>query len=248
MAAWTFKIAGIALAAATSVGALAQLFDQTRDGVADIPWTVLGYTPGRFYKTEVFERPFITGLSSEASSRALAERVQNNAMDEFKDVQLLAVHTHGPGLFHTEQPVTGPESLRGMKIRGGTRIVNNMLVKHHTTFAGQNGLYGTTFALSMNKAVYNKLPADLKKVMDNKSDIETAALFGRVMDAGDKIGRDLAVKAGNKVTVLEAAEVQRWRRTAGSVEADWLSGMQAKNIDGARSESEARTPIAKNEK
>ncbi|EWS65082.1 TRAP-type mannitol/chloroaromatic compound transport system, periplasmic component [Hydrogenophaga sp. T4] len=34
-----------------------QLFDQARDGVADLTWTVLGYTPGRFNKSEVFELP-----------------------------------------------------------------------------------------------------------------------------------------------------------------------------------------------
>lgn len=267
-----------------------QLFDQARDGVADITWTLPGYTPGRFMKTEVFELPFITGLSAEKSSRALFEYVQKNAMDEYKDVHLLAVHTHGPGLFHSKQPVTGLESLRGMKVRGGTRIVNNMLtklgatpvgmpvpavtealskgvidgttipwevgpslkvhelVKHHTSFAGGNGLYVTTFALSMNKVAYNKLPADLKKVIDNNSGIETAAFFGKAMDEGDKVGRDLAIKAGNKITELELAEVQRWRRTASTVESDWIKEVGAKGIDGARLVSEARALIAKHEK
>jgi TRAP-type C4-dicarboxylate transport system substrate-binding protein len=35
------------------------LFDQAREGVADLIWTVLGYTPGRFPKSEVFEMPFL---------------------------------------------------------------------------------------------------------------------------------------------------------------------------------------------
>ena len=39
-------------------GAPPQLFDQARDGVADIIWTLPGNTPGRFPKIEVFERPF----------------------------------------------------------------------------------------------------------------------------------------------------------------------------------------------
>ena len=30
------------------------LFDQAKDGVVDVIWTVLGYTPGRFPKSEVF--------------------------------------------------------------------------------------------------------------------------------------------------------------------------------------------------
>ena len=36
-----------------------ELMDQAIDGVADIVWTVVGYTPGRFPSTEVFELPFM---------------------------------------------------------------------------------------------------------------------------------------------------------------------------------------------
>lgn len=267
-----------------------QLFDQARDGVVDIVWTLQGYTPGRFPKTEVFELPFIAGLSAEKTSRALWEYVQKNAMDEYKDVHVLAFHTHGPGLFHTKQPVVGLESLRGMKIRGGTRVVNNMLVKlgatpvgmpvpavtealskgvldgttipwevapalkvqelvkNHTTFAGDRALYVTTFVVAMNKASYNKLPADLKKIIDDNSGAEFSAQIARTQDVGDKVGRDLAVKAGNKISELELAEVQRWRRTASTVESDWLKDMQAKNIDGSKLVSEAKALISKYEK
>jgi TRAP-type transport system periplasmic protein len=116
-------------------GAPPQLFDQAKDGVVDITWTVLGYTPGRFPKTEVFELPFMSS-SAESSSKALQEYVEKFAADEFKDVKLIAVHTHGPGLFHTKQPVTGLETLRGMKVRGGSRIINNMLTKLGATPVG----------------------------------------------------------------------------------------------------------------
>lgn len=267
-----------------------QLYDQARDGVVDIVWTLPGYTPGRFPKSEVFELPFLAGLSAEKTSRALWDYVQKNAMDEYKDVHVLALHTHGPGLMHTKQPVTGLESLRGMKMRGGTRIVNNMLtklgatpvgmpvpavtealskgvldgttipwevapalkvqelVKNHTTFAGDRALYVTTFVLAMNKNSYNKLPADLKKVIDNNSGVELSAMMARTQDEGDKVGRDLAIKAGNKITELEPAEVQRWRRTASTVESDWVKEMSSKGIDGARLVSEARELVSKYDK
>ena len=267
-----------------------QLFDQAKDGVADITWTVLGYTPGRFNKSEVFELPFMCSGGPEKCSRAFHEYVEKNAADEFKSVKLLAAHTHGPGLFHTKNPVTGLESLHGMKVRGGSRIINNMLVKlgatpvgmpvpgvtdaltkgvidgttipwevtpsvkiaelvkNHTTFAGKEGLYTQTFGFVMNRAAYDKLPDDLKKVIDNNSGIETAALFGRAMEEGDKIGREIAVKAGNKITELELAEVQRWKRTAGTVETDWVNEMKGKGIDGAKLASEARALIARHAK
>ena len=40
-------------------GTAAQLYDQARDGVADIVWTLPGYTAGRFPRSEVFELPFM---------------------------------------------------------------------------------------------------------------------------------------------------------------------------------------------
>ena len=267
-------------------GAPPQLFDQARDGVVDLTWTVLGYTPGRFPKTEVFELPFMSG-SAERSSKAIQEYVEKFAADEFKDVKLICVHTHGPGLFHTKQPVTGLETLRGMKVRGGSRIINNMLtklgatpvgmpvpavtdalskgtiegttipwevapslkvhelVRNHTTFAGKEGLYTQTFAFSMNKAAYDKLPADLKKIIDANSGQAAATLFGKAMDDGDKAGREIAVKAGNNIVALDIAETQRWRRTAGTVETDWVNEVKGKGIDGAKLASEARALIAK---
>jgi TRAP-type C4-dicarboxylate transport system substrate-binding protein len=109
-------------------GAPPDLFDQAKDGVVDLIWTVLGYTPGRFPKSEVFELPFMV-TKGEATSVAFQKFVEANSIDEFAGVKLLCVHTHGPGLFHTKDPVTKLEDLKGMKIRGGSRIINDLLAK-----------------------------------------------------------------------------------------------------------------------
>lgn len=270
-------------------GSPPQLFDQARDGVVDISWTVLGYTPGRFNKAEVFELPFMSG-AAEPASRAFHEFVEKHAADEFKDVKLLAAHTHGPGLFHTKDPLTKLEDLKGKKVRGGSRVISNMLlklgatpvgmpvpavtesltkgviqgttipwevvpslkiaeiVKNHTTFSGEQGLFTQTFAMTMNRRSYEKLPADLKKVIDANSGVETAALFGRAMDEGDRLGLASAKKLGNKIVTLDAAETARWKAAAAVVEADWIKEVQGKNIDGAKLVSEARALIAKHSK
>lgn len=263
-----------------------ELFDQAKDGVVDIVWTVLGYTPGRFPKSEVFELPFSTGLA-EPASRAFQKYVEKNSMDEFKDVKLIAVHVHGPGLIHSRDPVTKLEELQGMKVRGGSRVVNIMLtqlgatpvgmpvpavgealskgvitattipwevvpalkvqqiVHNHTGFSGDKGLYTQTFGIVMNKASYQKLPADLKKVIDANSGIETAAMFGHAMDEGDKVGMSLAKKAGNKIYMLDPAETHKWLRTASGVRAVWYQEVGAKGIDGPKLAAEAEELIAK---
>jgi TRAP-type C4-dicarboxylate transport system substrate-binding protein len=263
-----------------------ELFDQAKDGVADVIWTVLGYTPGRFPKSEVFELPFSAGRA-ETASRAFQEYVQKNAMDEFKDVKLIAVHVHGPGLFHSKDPINKLEDLKGMKVRGGSRVINIMLeqlgavpvgmpvpavgealskgvisattipyeivpalkvqqiVKNHTSFSGPKGLYTQTFAVAMNKGAYDKLPADLKKIIDANSGIETAAMFGRAMDDGDKVGLDLVKKAGNNIITLDAAETQRWQRAANGVRAVWYKEVGANGIDGPKLAAEAEALIEK---
>ena len=105
-----------------------ELYDQAKDGVVDIIWTVIGYTPGRFPSTEAFELPFVM-TNGEATSRAFHEYCEKHCADEFKDVKVIAWHTHGPGLIHSKTPVNKLEDMQGLKIRGGSRTINEMLTR-----------------------------------------------------------------------------------------------------------------------
>ncbi len=55
-----------------------QLIQQAIDGVADIVWTLPGYTAGRFPSMEVMELPFLT-KDAEGGSRAAWEIYQRSA-------------------------------------------------------------------------------------------------------------------------------------------------------------------------
>jgi TRAP-type C4-dicarboxylate transport system substrate-binding protein len=66
-------------------GTPVQLYDQAKDGVVDIVWTLPGNTAGRFPRIEAFELPFMMN-NAEATSKAYWEYVQTMAVDEFKDV------------------------------------------------------------------------------------------------------------------------------------------------------------------
>ncbi|MCY7308736.1 MAG: TRAP transporter substrate-binding protein [Rhodoferax sp.] len=108
-------------------GTPVQLYDQAKDGVVDISWTLPGNTAGRFPRVEVFELPFMMN-NAEATSRAYWEYVQTMAADEFKDTQVLALHVHGPGMFHTkDKQIKTAGDLKGLKMRGPTRQITKML-------------------------------------------------------------------------------------------------------------------------
>lgn len=114
--------------AMTLGGTPAQLFDQARDGVADIVWTLPTYSAGRFSKSEVFELPFFT-RSAKGSSQAYWLYVQKNALDEYKGVKPLWLHTNDGSSLHLSNPkgVSKLEDLKGLKIRAATRLNSRML-------------------------------------------------------------------------------------------------------------------------
>lgn len=103
-----------------------ELIDQVLDGVADMTFTVIGYTPGRYPRSEVFELPFMM-TNAEATSRAFWDYAEKNMFDaDFKDLKVLAVWVHGPGLIHSSKPITSPADLAGVKLRSPTRVTNMM--------------------------------------------------------------------------------------------------------------------------
>lgn len=108
-------------------GTAPQLYDQAKDGVADIVWTLPGITAGRFPRMEVFELPFMM-TNAEATSRAAWDYVRKFAPDEFSGVHLISVFVHTPGhMFLSKRPVKSLEDLRGLKLRAPTRQTTKLL-------------------------------------------------------------------------------------------------------------------------
>lgn len=108
-------------------GRPSDLIDQAREGVVDLVWTLPGYTPGRFPKTEAFELPFMP-TNGEQTSRAFWKYYQKHLVDEYKDYKIIATWVHGPGVLHVKgKGVRKLEDMKGLKLRGPTRVINQLL-------------------------------------------------------------------------------------------------------------------------
>ena len=108
-------------------GKAPQLYDQAKDGFVDIVWTLPGYTRGRFPIIEVFELPFMVA-TADATSRALQEFSEMHLRKEFSEVHPLLFHVHARGSFHSRnKAIKKIEDLRGLKVRGPSRIATDML-------------------------------------------------------------------------------------------------------------------------
>lgn len=269
-------------------GSPPQLYDQAKDGVADIIWTVAGYSAGRFPKIEVFELPF-TMTNAEATSRAAWEYFDKYDRDEFKDTHMLAVHVHGPGnVFTTSRPIKTLADFKGLKLRAPTRQTNKMLammgatpvgmpvpavpdalskgvidgavipyevapgikVNELTKFTAEpdrkfNALYTTVFLFAMNKAKYDSLPADLKKVLDANSGAELSAFLGRVQSAADEPAKAQMLASGSTITVIPGPELDKWRKATSTLDEQWVADISAKGGDGKKLLQEAHSLVKK---
>jgi len=117
-------------------GSPPQLIDQVIDGVADIVWTVAGYTPGRFPQLEVFELPFISP-DAEATSRAYWQLAEARMMDsDFADFKPLGLWVHGPGVIHSDRPIVDVADLRGLKLRAPSRTTTTLFTDLGATAVG----------------------------------------------------------------------------------------------------------------
>jgi TRAP-type C4-dicarboxylate transport system substrate-binding protein len=123
------------------------------------------------------------------------------------------------------------------------------LTKNHAEFDPAGGsLYTTTFVMAMNKAKYNALPPDLKKIIDNNSGMETSGWLGKVQQEGDIAGRKAASDRGNAIFTVSPEEAQEFRRKSRTLEVEWVEDMNKRGYDGRKLLDTARALIEKHSK
>lgn len=99
-----------------------ELINQVRDGVVDLVWTVNGYTPGLFPRTEVMELPTVYVNDPVATNLAMYDMFESDLRQEYTGVEVMFLHIHaGQGIHMRETPVRKPEDLVGKKMRIPTR-------------------------------------------------------------------------------------------------------------------------------
>lgn len=104
-----------------------QLFDQVKDGVADIVWTLPGYQAGRFLATEVFELPFMVS-NAEKASKAMWDYAAKNAREEYKGVKPLIFHViPGTHLHTTSKQIKTLADFKGLKLRAPNRMATKLV-------------------------------------------------------------------------------------------------------------------------
>jgi TRAP-type C4-dicarboxylate transport system substrate-binding protein len=256
-------------------GSPPQLISQLRDGVVDMIWTVTGYTPGQFPRTEVFELPFVHTNSAIATNLAIQDLYDEWLAEEYQDVHPILIHVHAGNALHTiDTPIRKPADLAGLKIRTPTRtgsfvlealganpvgmpvpqlpqalakhVVDGTtipyevslplkiheLVKYHMEFEDGTRLGTAVFLYGMNKARYESLPDDLKKVIDDNSGKNIARQIGQVWMDVEGPGRRAAMEAGNEFIDWPVADEPEWQAAVQPAIDRWVAEVTDAGIDG----------------
>jgi TRAP-type C4-dicarboxylate transport system substrate-binding protein len=266
-----------------------ELYDQAKDGVADIVWTLPGYTPGRFPRTEVFELPFIASPRGITNAKASQEYADAHLGEETGDVKLLSFWSHDAGVIHCRNKIETLADLKGQKLRFPTRLAGEALkavgvaaigmpvpqvpeslaqgvldgavvpwevvpaiklhelVKFHTEIQGAPTFYTATFFLAMNKAKYEGLPEDVRKIIDETTGMAFATEAGNVWDKAGADVRKMVEEKGNTILALSEADKAAWIAASEPVTAAWSSELQGKGIDAGALITSAKSLLAKYE-
>jgi TRAP-type C4-dicarboxylate transport system substrate-binding protein len=264
-----------------------QLIQQVKDGVADIVWTLPGYSPGRFLNHEVFELPFMH-TTTYATNMAMQDFMAKHG-EEYKDIKVLMFHVHAGQVFHSVDPIRTADDLAGHKVRTPTRtggwviealgstpigvpvpkipemltkkIVDTVIIPYeialplkvhemvdnHMIFddPANPRINTSVFLFAMNKAKYDALPADLKKVIDDNSGRTLAIEMAKVWDAVEVPGEAAAKKSGT-IYKMPLSEVLKVRAKVEQPVIDrWKKVAAEKGVDGQALIDEARGLIAK---
>ena len=254
-------------------GTAPQLYDQVKDGVVDLTWTIPNYSAGRFPLIEVFELPFMA-QDAEGASKAVWTYVEQHDTAEFKDVKPLAFHLHGGGMFHMiKKPIVKRADLAGLKVRAPTRQTNKFIAAlgatpvgmpipqvaealskgvidgtllpyevlpavkadelthfHSGPAIGEPAIYNSVFILAMNKAKYDSLAADLRKVIDANSGVALSGQIGRIFAEAETDVRSRL--PASSINVIAKSEIDSWKPEVHKVIDGWVGEVTDKGADG----------------
>jgi len=92
------------------------VYDGVVKGISDMGLSCFAYTRGKFPITAALDLP-LGYPNGKIATKVANDFINNFKPEELKDVKVLYVTAHGPGLLHTKKPVKTLKDLKGMKIR-----------------------------------------------------------------------------------------------------------------------------------
>jgi TRAP-type C4-dicarboxylate transport system substrate-binding protein len=217
------------------------MFKGVSTGIADIGLSHVEYSPGRMPVTEACDLP-LGYPSGWVACHVMNDFYKKFKPKEWDEVHVLWMHSSTPNLIISKKPVRSLDDMKGVTLKalGGTPspvplmetydamskgVVDGVntpfetlknwkfaeVAKYVTTSWQVGNVYA--FYVVMNKQKYDKLPPDVKKVLDKLCE-EYEEKFARMWNQIDFDGKEFAAGKGVEFIDLAPDQVERWKGAA----------------------------------
>jgi TRAP-type C4-dicarboxylate transport system substrate-binding protein len=240
-----------------------KMYDGVVEGIADIGFSNIGYTFGRFRMTEVLDLP-VGFPNAWVANRVANDFYRNFKPKEWDKIHMLSMHTSPVNVvLSATKPVNKMEDLKGMTLRGlgfiaevvsalgGTprpiptpeayeaiqkRVIDGLMIPMETMRAfryAEVAKYVTecwpigqvyTFYMVMNKDVWNRLPPNIQKILNEYPFEEKLAAM---WNGADIDGKQYGKEKGLQFIELPREEITKWKKAVEPVLEKYVKSMVA---------------------
>jgi TRAP-type transport system periplasmic protein len=118
-------------------------------------------------------------------------------------------------------------------------------VHHISEFAGDRGLFTVTHILAMSRDRYERLPPELRQVIDDNSGLKLAGEIGRLFDSLETPGREVFEASGGTVTFIKGEQYRVWAQQSQPTIDAWVQQQKERGTDGEMLLKAAKALVAK---
>ena len=214
------------------------MYDGVTKGVADIGLGSPSYDPGRFPLTSGVALP-VGFTSATQASRTLWALTKEFKPKEYEGFKVIAMFTTEPGFIQTKTAVMPevPQSVQTGVINGtmtSREVLQDFKLAESLKFVTDYPTVVVAFAAVMEQKKWDKLPADVKKVIEELAE-EMPGWTGNYHD-NENVGAAMAWAIKDhklQVVSLAADERARWDGKLKPMEDEWVKEMSGKGLPAA---------------
>ena len=169
----------------------------------------------------------------------------NTPIRSMADFKGLKIRTANPsiskalsiwGAVPLAQPITETYQSLQLGVLDGTVLVWEGMgvfkLNELTKYATIGNLYTMPMMIVMNKKSWDKLPEEIKTLIDNTTGLKMSMAAGKAFDDMEKPFRGMALKKGIEEIYLDPAEYQKMKDSTLPLREEWAKEMEAKGLPG----------------
>lgn len=181
---------------------------------------LFGHPGGNFYTVN-------TPINTMADFKGLKIRTANPSISKALSIW---------GAVPVAQPITETYQSMQLGVLDGTVLPYEGMVvfklNELAKYSTMGNLYTMPMMIVMNQKSWDKLPEDVKNLIDSTTGLKMSMAAGKAFDDMEKPFREICLKKGMKEIILDSVEYQKMVDSTLPLREEWTKEMEAKGLPG----------------